>query len=126
MENQGRDRCAAQMRQIYDLLYQLGANAGNSSFFHTAYTIYLAMEDPECMILVTKWLYPATAKEYHTNWRAVERNIRSVIRAIWLNNPALLRKIAHNRLYSRPTPTKFVALLAGYLAAHEPDKTLQA
>ena len=28
--------------------------------------------------VVTKWLYPEVAKHYGTNWKAVERNIRSM------------------------------------------------
>ena len=119
MEKQWSENREAIMRRVYDLLLRLGAHAGNVAFFHTAYTVYLAMENPERLILVTKWLYPVTAKEYRTNWRAVERNIRSVIRMIWLNDPTALRGLAGNRLYSRPTPTKFIALLAGHLAAQE-------
>ena len=35
-------------------------------------------EEPERLLLVTKWLYPDVAKQYGTNWKAVERDIRTV------------------------------------------------
>ena len=59
----------------YDLLYSLGATANHLGFFQTACAVRLAAQQPERLLLVTKWLYPEVAKHYHTNWRAVERNI---------------------------------------------------
>lgn len=52
--------------EIYDLLYRLGATANHTGFFHTACAVRLAMEQPERLLLVTKWLYPEVAKHYHT------------------------------------------------------------
>lgn len=71
------------MRDIYDLLYRLGATANYTGFFHTAYAISLCVERPDRLLLVTKWLYPEVAKRYGTNWKAVERNIRTVSCIIW-------------------------------------------
>ena len=110
------------LTRVYDLLYRLGVNASYAGFFHTAYAVHLAMEDPRRMLLVTKWLYPEVAKCYGTNWRAVERNIRTTVRTVWRANPELLREIAHGRLFSRPTPAQFIAILVAYLAAEEGEK----
>ena len=104
------------MRKIHELLYELGVNAGSCAFFHTSYAIWLAIEQPERLQLITKWLYPEVAVQYGTNWRAIERSVRRIINRIWLTNPDLLRKIAHNRLYSRPTATEFIAILAAYIS----------
>ena len=46
---------------IYDLLYRLGARGNYTGFFQTAYAVYLAVQQPERLLLVTKWLYPAVA-----------------------------------------------------------------
>ena len=66
------------MTDVYDLLYQLGVTANYTGFFHTAYAVSLCVEQPDRLVLVTKWLYPEVAKQYKTNWKAVERNIRTV------------------------------------------------
>lgn len=100
--------------EIYDLLYQFGISAGSIAFFHTAYAVRLAVEQPQMLLLVTKWLYPEVARHYRTNWRAVERNIRRVVAAAWKNDPALLCKLAHGPLPGRPVPAQFLSILAAH------------
>lgn len=100
---------------IYSLLYQLGASATSTSFFQTAYAVRLAVEQPQTLLLVTKWLYPEVARHYHTNWKAVERNIRRLIAAVWASNPGLLREIARKPLPHTPTVTQFLSILAAYI-----------
>lgn len=89
MGNYVTNKQRVDLMEEYELLYQLGVSACYSGFFHTAYAIRLAREDPCRMILVTKWLYPEVAKFYGTNWRAVERNIRFTIRMIWKDIPEM-------------------------------------
>lgn len=100
--------------EIYDLLYRFGISADSIAFFHTAYAVRLAVEQPQMLLLVTKWLYPEVAKQYRTNWRAVERNIRRVVAIAWKNDPALLSKLARAPLSSRPAPAQFLSILAAY------------
>lgn len=83
--------------EIYDLLYRLGVSAESVAFFHTAYAVRLAVEQPQMLLLVTKWLYPEVARHYHTNWKAVERNIRRVVAAAWKHDPGAFMR-------SRPGP----------------------
>lgn len=101
--------------EIYDILYRLGITAESSGFFHTAYAVRLAMQQPERMMYVTKWLYPDVAAFYNTNWRAVERNIRRIARVSWKNNPLLICEIGMHQQYSKPTPARFIGILAAYL-----------
>ena len=63
-----------------DLLYSLGVTANYKGFLHTTYAVSLCMERQDRLLLVTKWLYPDVARRYGTNWKAVERNIRTVSR----------------------------------------------
>lgn len=98
--------------EIYDLLYQLGVTANYTGFFHTAYAVSLCAEQPDRLLLVTKWLYPEVAKQYQTNWKAVERNIRTVSIIIWRENRPLLEQLAHRNLSTRPRTTQLLAILA--------------
>ena len=74
----------------YHLLHRLGATANYTGFSYLVRALQLCAEEPERLLLVTKWLYPDVAKQYGTNWKAVERNIRTVGRVIWNSNRPLL------------------------------------
>lgn len=100
--------------EIYDLLYRLGASANSIAFFHTAYAVRLAVEQPQMLLLVTKWLYPEVARHYRTNWKAVERNIRRVVATAWKHDPALLCRLARVPISVKPTPTQFLSILAAH------------
>lgn len=100
------------MTDIYDLLYRLGVTANYTGFFHTAYAVALCIERPERLLLVTKWLYPEVAKQYTTNWKAVERNIRMVGSIIWRENRPLLEELAHRHLERKPRNAQLLAILA--------------
>ena len=103
--------------EIYDLLYKLGATANYAGFFHMAYAVYLCMIEPERLLLVTKWLYPDVAKQYKTSWRSVERNIRTLGCAIWVQNRVQLERIAHRPLLQKPCNTQLLAILVHELHA---------
>ena len=117
------------MTDIYDLLYRLGVTANYTGFFHMAYAVSLCVEQPDRLLLVTKWLYPEVAKQYSTNWKAVERNIRTVSCIIWRENRPLLEEIAHRRLEQRPRNAQMLAILVssldtGPLAVHGLSKAV--
>ena len=103
------------LSEIYDLLYRLGLTANYTGFFHMAYGIRLGLEDPERLLLVTKWLYPEIARRYSTNWRAVERNIRTAGRIIWQANRPLLEELAGRPVPERPRNSQLLAILAAAL-----------
>ena len=97
---------------IYDLLRQLGVTANYTGFFHTAYAVTLCREQPDRLMLVTKSLYPEVAKRYSTNWKAVERNIRSVSNIIWRENRRLLERLARKPLARKPGAAQLLAILS--------------
>ena len=112
-----------ELTDIYDLLYRLGATANYTGFFHTAYAVSLCAEQPDCLLLVTKWLYPEVAKQYKTKWQSVERNIRTVGSIIWRENRPLLEQLACRPLEQKPRNAQLLAILAasldtGPLAVH--------
>ena len=69
------------------------------------------MERQDRLLLVTKWLYPDVAKRYRTNWKAVERNIRTVSIIAWKRNRTLLEALAQRPLDRHLCSTEFLALL---------------
>ena len=94
--------------EIYNLLYQLGVTANYTGFFYTAYAVSLCAEQPDRLLLVTKWLYPEVARQYKTTWKAVEH-------------------LAHRNLDKKPRTTQMLAILASSLnssrlAAQELDE----
>lgn len=101
--------------KIYDLLYRLGVTANYTGFFHTACAVSLCVEKPDKLLLVTKWLYPEVAKQYNTNWKAVERNIRTVSCIIWRENRPLLEQLAHRPLEQKPRNAQLLAILVSSL-----------
>ena len=106
------------MTEIYTLLYQLGVTANYTGFVHTACAVSLCAEQPDRLLLVTKWLYPEVAKQCGTNWKAVERNIRTVSDVIWRENRLLLERLARRHLEQRPRNAQLLAILATSLSLH--------
>ena len=106
--------------EVYDLLYQLGVTANYTGFFYTSYAVMLCAERQERLLLVTKWLYPEVAKQCRTNWKAVERNIRTVNSIIWRENRNLLEQLAHRNLGEKPRNAQLLAILAASLATPPP------
>lgn len=103
------------MATIYDLLYRLGVTANYTGFFHTAYAISLCLKQPDRLSLVTKLLYPEVAKRYDTNWKAVERNIRTVGCIIWRENRPLLERLAYRPLAEQPHTAQLLTILVASL-----------
>lgn len=97
--------------EIRSLLHELGITSNYTGYFHTTQAVSLSMQEPERLQLVTKWIYPDVAKQYHTNWRCVERNIRTVARIAWDNNRPALEQMARHELPNRPTAGTFLAIL---------------
>ncbi len=110
-------RAVKDMEKICDLLYRLGVTANYTGFFHTAYAVQLCADDPERLLLVTKWVYPDVAKRYQTNWKAVERDIRKVGEVIWNADRALLEQMARRPLASKPSNAKLLAILTSAYGA---------
>ena len=106
-----------QVTAVYSVLQRLGVTANYTGFFHASYSVLLAMENPQRLLLVTKWLYPEVAKRYHTTAGAVDRNIRTVVLRAWQLNQETLEQIAGYSLAKKPTSAQFISILSTYLQA---------
>lgn len=100
------------LTRIFDLLHRLGITANYNGYFYVAYAVHLAIEQPQRLLLITKWLYADVAEHYGTNWKAVERSIRTVLGVAWQANAALLAELAGYPLREKPRPANFLAILA--------------
>ena len=98
--------------EVYDLLYHLGVTANYTGFFQTAFAVRLCMKQPERLLLVTKWVYPDVARHYKTNWKAVERNIRTVNGLVWEQSRPYLEELAGRELLYKPSNAQLLAILS--------------
>lgn len=99
---------------IHKIMLTLGIPSNYIGFFYTSFAVYLSAQDPTCLNLVTKLLYPDIAKHFHTDWRCVEHNIRTIIKVMWQKNPDCLDRLANRHLISRPTASEFISYLTSY------------
>ena len=106
--------------EIYELLYQLGVTQNYIGFYYVAYAVMLCADQPDWLLLVTKTLYPEVAKYYRTNWKAVERNIRTVSDVIWRENRFLLEELAHRSLRQKPQNAQLLSILAATINTSSP------
>lgn len=97
--------------ETQDLLYRLGLTANYRGFFYITYAVALCIEKEERLLLVTKWLYPEVAKKYRTNWKAVERCIRTGSGVMWSENRSLLEEITGRPLDGKPKAAQLLAIL---------------
>ena len=102
---------------IAELLLRLGVTPNYHGFFQTLLAVRLASQDPNRLARVIKSLYPEVARAYGTSWKAVERNIRTIISIAWTCNRPLLEQLAQRSLPDKPTVSQFLALLAVYCSA---------
>lgn len=100
---------------IRDVLYRLGITEKYRGFFYISYAVCLTIQQPERLLLITKWLYPDIAKQYDTNWFNVERNIRTCVSIAWNISPDELFPIAMHPLKRKPSNSNFISILANYL-----------
>lgn len=98
------------------LLRNLGATGNLKGFRYAVYMIELVEKEPTAATLVTKYLYPETAKVFHVSPGAVERNLRTVIRTCWNHGDhKFLDEVAGTHLYSQPTNGTFLDMAAAFL-----------
>ncbi len=97
------------------LLYNLGLSGNYTGFYYTVSAVEIAIRNPQSLTMVTKCLYPQVAKQRGTNWKAVERNIRSAIDIIWRRNPLGLQQLSSCQMDAKPATAQLISLLIFYL-----------
>ena len=90
------------------LLRECGLTSRSKGFSYIETLLRILYEHGTCSESLTKVLYPAVAKYYHTSAANVERAIRSAIIAAWKREGYLLQKIL---FHGRPTNSEFLHVL---------------
>ena len=115
-KDQGKEFKIMDMKEIQQLMYSMGLTANYAGYRQMMIALEIAAQEPESLCLVTKWLYPETARRCGTNWKSVERNIRTVLRCAWKNSQHTLEEMAGRTFDTMPKPAQFRAILAHGLA----------
>ena len=101
------------------LLRRLGATGNLTGFHYAIYMIELVEQDPSAATLVTKYLYPRTAKEFHVSPGSVERSLRTLIHTSWNRGDwSFWDEVAGTHLSHSPTNGMFLDMTASYLRRH--------
>lgn len=101
--------------QIDNLLQSLGI--GHQYYGHrlTISAMHLMLRDEDSLLCIKHGIFQPLAAQYNCDWRAIERNLRTVIRRAWRRNAPLLTQIAAYPLLDIPTVTEFLDILASHL-----------
>lgn len=102
-------------KRIEYILYSMGLTPNYKGYQQLILALRIVMEEPDSLRVATKQLYPAVAIRCGTNWKAVERNIRGMIKIAWETAPEKLKELSGCPLEKRPKPTQFLAFFAHYL-----------
>lgn len=86
--------------------------------------VQLVLEDPSRLKLITKNLYMDIAKKHRTSWKCVERDIRTVVDALWKEEEnELLVEIWGSENKKRPRNARFFELLCEYIRKLETSES---
>ena len=101
--------------ELKKILIHMGITPNYRGYDYIVLAIELVFENPARLQYVTKELYPEIAKQYHTDWRAVEHSIRITILRSWESDPTRFEKFLGMRNKEKPSAGKFLAALYAYL-----------
>lgn len=98
------------------LLRALGVTRKLSGFRYAEYMIDQILEDERKLRLITKCLYPETARYFNVSPQVVEHGLRTLIQNCWQQEDhELLDHIAGKHLKEQPTNTEFLDMVTEFL-----------
>ena len=114
------------MTMIQNTLRPFGVTRCYKGFKHTAFAIYLAVQDESRLEAITKEIYMETAFHFGCKWTAVERNIRTAVARAWRVNRPLLCEMAGYPLETEPAASEFIEIIVSYiLRSSKPQSDLR-
>lgn len=104
-------------RKVIDVLDLLGASRLYIGYNYIVYGLMLLLENNEFMLDVIKPLYIDIAKHYNTSWNCVEKNIRYIVKSIWIseNNDLLIQIFKRTAFDQRPVNKEFFRDMYEYI-----------
>lgn len=102
---------------IVTTLNSLGASKTCVGYDYIVYGLILLFQDKRRIAGIVKSLYVDIADYYGTTWNCVEKNIRGVVKSIWVHdNNDMLQKIFHKAYDDkRPTNKEFFKAVYDYI-----------
>lgn len=111
-----QDKLAGQPITPERLLRYIGASGGLSGFDYAVYMIGRVASGQSSVRLITKRLYPETAKFFRVKPKSVERALGTLSLHCWNHGDReALWEIAGRRLENAPTNADFIDMLAAYI-----------
>ena len=92
-------------RMIVDTLDYLGVNKSYLGYDYVVYGMLLTLKDKEYATYITKSLYLDIAKHFDTSWNCVEKNIRTVVNAVWNSENVELLELIFKKSSGAKKPT---------------------
>ena len=96
----------------------LGVTMRYKGYGQTIRAVEFAVEEPECLMLISKRLYPKVGKHFGVSWRVAERNIRTIVDVIWELTPEGLCNMAGCELRRKPTTSDFISIMVNDVNLH--------
>ena len=98
------------------LLRSIGASGRYTGFDYAVYMIEQVVDSPESIRLITKRLYPETARHFGVKPHSVEHALRTLISACWTHGDRdALNEIAGRQLIQAPSNAEFIDMMAAYI-----------
>ncbi len=107
-------------QRVRELLQYMGVPTHVYGFTYLTGAIQMAYHDADVLHRVTKDLYPALAKMYHSTGSRVERNIRQAIIIAWrAKDLRHLKPIFKCEAPAKPYNSEFISTAACYLRGED-------
>ena len=108
---------------IVNILDSFGVNRSYTGHSYVVYGLLLITEDPGRLEYITKSLYLDIAEHYHTNWSCVEKNIRTIVNAVWDSHNTELLEVIFNKTkrHKKPTNKEFLKYMYDYIVYSPED-----
>ena len=98
------------------LLRSIGASGRYTGFDYAVYMIEQVVDSQESIRLITKRLYPETARHFGVKPHSVEHALRTLISACWAHGDRdALNEIAGRPLIQAPSNAEFIDMMAAYI-----------
>ena len=102
-------------RHIRELLYTLGIGRHYLGHNIIVHAIQLILRDKDSLLCVRNGIYIPVAIQHQCDWRAIERNIRTVIHRAWILNRPMMEHMARYPLDHEPSVTEFLDIFSEYV-----------
>ena len=98
------------------LLRSIGASGRYTGFDYAVYMIEQVVSSQESIHLITKRLYPETARHFGVKPHSVEHALRTLINTCWdYGDRDAMNEIAGRPLIQAPSNAEFIDMMAAYI-----------